>query len=392
MSAERESLGNTTESASQGENGTDNALDICERYRLQSLIGAALPNARVAWCLKHRKANYIEIRYSAERKKAWYGGLMRCGSSWVCPLCARKLAEARRADLETLMLAGQNKAVYCMITYTARHELNTPLADTLTRMQAAYREIKSGRGFQMVKEETGWIGSVRAIEITWSPDAGWHPHYHELAVFDAGEAARWAGAYSLPASEGVRVLSNWLRNQLYNHYWLPALRKHSLYASAEHGLDTTPGNQALMDYISKYAKLPSINTNLPDSNLAGLSYEMAYSTEKAGRKKGKSFWELCALLPKTRGLVEEYYRATFKKAQLFWSRGLREWAGLGAELADNELVEADDPYSILAVLTPDEWSRVLRYGDRGRLIAIASQGDIELIYDYIEGLPELPTY
>ena len=362
---------------------------ICERYRLQSMIAAALPKARIHWCLKHRKQEYVEIRYSEEKKRAWYGGLMRCGSSWVCPLCARKLAEQRRSELEALMVAAQDKAAMCMITYTARHELHTPLKDTLTRMQAAYREIKSGRGYQSMKEETGWIGSVRAIEATWGSENGWHPHYHELAFFDARVVGQWAAAYRLHANDGIRILSNWLRNQLFTHYWLPSLRKHGLYASADHGLDVKPGNQALFDYISKYAMLPLPDANLGDGDIAGLAYEMTYSQTKKARKSGYSFWQLAGKLPETSGLVAEYYRATFGKAQLYWSRGLREWAQLGGEYEDRELVEIDDPYYVLEILTPEEWSRVLRFGDRGRLIVLASQGDPEIIQTYLDTLPDL---
>src|SRR5438552_1083589 len=70
------------------------------RWQLQREARALLPHERVAFCMRRIQATTVDVFYSPQHQSAHYGGLMVCGSVWVCPLCAAKISERRRAELE----------------------------------------------------------------------------------------------------------------------------------------------------------------------------------------------------------------------------------------------------------------------------------------------------
>jgi hypothetical protein len=70
------------------------------RWQLQREARALLPNERVAFCMRRVRATKVDVLYSPDHQSAHYGGLMVCGSVWLCPLCAAKIAERRRIELE----------------------------------------------------------------------------------------------------------------------------------------------------------------------------------------------------------------------------------------------------------------------------------------------------
>ena len=77
-------------------------------YKLQNISADTLTGemfrgkpARVCSCCKVRsdKNKPISIKYDESREKASYGNLIRCGSVWICPICARIVSEVRRDEL-----------------------------------------------------------------------------------------------------------------------------------------------------------------------------------------------------------------------------------------------------------------------------------------------------
>src|SRR5712691_4776616 len=66
------------------------------KWQLQREAQALLPNERVAFCMRRIQARTVDVLYSVQHQSAHYGGLMVCGSVWVCPLCAAKISEHRR--------------------------------------------------------------------------------------------------------------------------------------------------------------------------------------------------------------------------------------------------------------------------------------------------------
>ena len=71
-----------------------------QRFALQSMARAILPESRTAKCLRIRAHDCdVQVWKSREHGTASYGGLQTCGSVWTCPVCAAKIAERRRIKL-----------------------------------------------------------------------------------------------------------------------------------------------------------------------------------------------------------------------------------------------------------------------------------------------------
>jgi hypothetical protein len=98
----------TTETATGKTNAsteTDSALSTGEltpsdadyrlvKWQLLRTAQALLPHERVAFCMRRVQATTVDVLYSPHHQSAHYGGLMVCGSIWVCPLCAAKFLSA----------------------------------------------------------------------------------------------------------------------------------------------------------------------------------------------------------------------------------------------------------------------------------------------------------
>ena len=71
-------------------------------YMLQDQSGKILQKKfRVQICLKRKiqKDLNVQVCWNESDKKAHFGNVIRCGSVWVCPVCAKKITEKRREEL-----------------------------------------------------------------------------------------------------------------------------------------------------------------------------------------------------------------------------------------------------------------------------------------------------
>src|SRR6185503_16585697 len=106
-----------------------------------------------------------------------------CGRLWVCPVCAARITEQRRKELSNAVSRWPGKLL--LVTFTFRHERRDRLTDLLARLvgkgkqRGAFQWMKSGKQWQEILRDVEWVGSVRALEVTYG-DNGWHVHIHEL--------------------------------------------------------------------------------------------------------------------------------------------------------------------------------------------------------------------
>src|SRR2546426_9509868 len=108
------------------------------KWRLQREARALLPNERVAFCMRRTSGATVEVYYSPEHQSAHYGGLLACGSVWVCPVCAIKISEKRRVELEQAIARCIEKGgVVYLATYTIAHKRSDNLSALLTSFLAA---------------------------------------------------------------------------------------------------------------------------------------------------------------------------------------------------------------------------------------------------------------
>lgn len=401
MSEANRTLGNNTDFASAGFSSGAKSDTIVNKYRLQSYIGSVVGSEyRTSWCMKHRVSPTVEVRYLNNR--AWYAGLMRCGSPWLCPLCAAKIAAARVDELSQLLHNLSATALPFLLTYTASHDRQTRLAEMLSRMSESFRGMKSGRKWQDIKEEFQMIGSVRTLEITWGPDSGWHPHYHEILLCDADvllpdmkafDPKKWPEGYQ-PQPLTLDEFSDGLEQQLLNYFWKSALEKNGLFCN-QHGTTVEAGGARLAAYITKWGNDYKVGAAVhqvtqQDSSYDGLAREANLGQFKAGRGIERySFFGLAAAVESGKypaALLREYAAATRGMSVLRWSKGLRELAGLN-DLSDDDAAEREpDDFDVLAILSEDDWRAVLRADARGELLTVASAGDYAAVAEWLARL------
>lgn len=141
---------------------------------------------RVCWC--HRTIVNASADVGVFRVKdgsnARFSGISTCGSVWHCPVCAAKITEARREELQEAMLSHvtQEGAAY-LLTLTFPHEADHPLQELMDRFAKALKTFKESGTYKRILGKNGSasrLGSVRSLEVTVSLEHGWHPHTHDL--------------------------------------------------------------------------------------------------------------------------------------------------------------------------------------------------------------------
>jgi len=336
------------------------------RWKLQRLAQGLLRGYRVAHCQRSVTGERVAIWRT--RAGAHFSGVVTCGSVWHCPICASKVSEGRRQDLQTAVTAWIRAGgeVY-LATFTFRHHRGDKLQDIIKAFQAAMRKLTGSGPYRRLLKAAGCVGSVRALEVTHGEN-GWHPHVHMLIFARPGE---------LEALREIEAL------------WLRALRKQGLDGVVDHAFDVRGGNDAAR-YVAKYGHEPH---KVSEWSAAA---EVTKGQQKRARLKGRTPFGL--LLDALEGdreaarLFVEYAEVFHGRRQLYWSPGLRERLGLGAEASDAELAEAvvepDD--ELVAEVSLEDWGAVLRHNARWELLRVAElygRDGVERFLARIRGAP-----
>lgn len=360
------SLGSITEFASQPDKH-----GIAHRFYLQSLSRELLPNHRIKICWRHRlpTANTVQVVHLVTQRRGHIRGLMKCASVWVCPVCAARITEQRRADLQAAIANNRDKYLPVMVTYTLSHYKGQSLADSLQTLLTAYRRMRSGRWWQQFKADYMVVGGVRATEITWGVN-GWHPHFHEI-LFLENVPGLWQRLSEMKAlyrgtqdevtyKADIEFLGLWLEQTLMSK-WAEIVAASGGHASLEHGLKVTTQGGDVASYVAKYGRLPV------DPARWTLAHEITKAVSKrTGGETGMTPYEILDAYgagdDHAGQLWREYAAATAGKSQLQWSKGMRELLGLGDDMTDDDVAGQDDrdDYKLLAELTPHQWREIVR--------------------------------
>jgi hypothetical protein len=312
-------------------------------------------------------------------RKAFYGGLATCGNVWVCPVCAAKIAERRRAELEEAISNHRAKGGGVLIAaFTFSHTRADVLALILAAALDAFEGFKSGRAWVDLVKGWGLVGDIRAVEVTWSERNGWHPHLHVL----------WFTQCPLDA-EDVSALQ-----EDFTGRWGTMLAREGLRASAEHGCRVQATYGAVADYVAKFGHEPE--RALP----WGVTAELVKAHAKRGRSQHptpfgllRQAMESPAKASRYLALFREYVAAFRGRTQLKWSRGLRdEVLPEGEELTDAEIAERPElPAERLGRLPLDDWRRVLYARQRAELLRVAELGEWPEVLAFVAALPGVPV-
>ena len=327
------------------------------RYWLVSQAKAEKPQEkpgdvyRTADC-RHVNHGQIGVNVSPVHKAAHYSGLVTCGSVWACPVCASRIQERRRPEVQKAIdwAKGQGYLVV-MVTFTFPHKSWQSLGDLLARQADAFTRLRKGRPWDTMKADRGFKGLIRSLEVTHGAN-GWHPHTHEL----------W---FLKGSAEGLQSLLAGLWVKACEKAGLIAVNDEKLVdAFMQHGVDVKEDVDC-GDYLAKQ----------DDSRRWGFAEELSKATSKAGRAKGvHPHHFLVRKAPGDRERYIEYVQAMKGRRQLFWSNGLKAQVGVD-DVSDEVLAdESQEAAEILGRMTTEDWGVVRGNDARAELLDIAEEG------------------
>ena len=331
------------------------------RFQLQRAAQGLLPGQRVAHCQRSTMSASGVAVYRSE-EGASYGNLATCGSVWHCPICAAKVTEARRQELQDAInvWAKRGGEVFLM-SLTFPHQDHQRLADNLSAFAEALKRFKNSRAYKGTMKEIGAPGSIRALEVTHGSN-GWHPHTHDLVFAERGQL------------EKLRTL------QL---VWIEALIRADLADRSQTNdmmraaFDVQNGDYAA-EYVAKFGHEASNASKVLTQNTWGASHEMTKSHAKVGKRLGgrTPFTLLADFIKgdKASGDLFVEFGLHFKgKRQLFWSPKLRKALELTeAERSDLEIAAEPLPdRELVTVLSQEQWKLILSRNARFEVLRAA---------------------
>jgi len=343
-------------------NKRSNYENMTRRFSLQNSARELLPNERVAGCLRSRifAGRPVEVYKALMFKAAFYANLQTCGSIWSCPVCASKITERRRLELQQGVNNWRGRAL--LLTLTLQHSVNDSLEVVLLALLNTYsNKLIRGRFWVDLKRDFGLVGTIRTLEVTHGVN-GWHPHGHVLLF-----------------SEHDKIDFELLHKRLFEK-WEYELHAIGRYTNKK-AFDLQYSNQAVADYVAKWGLADS------GGNDWNISHEMTKNPVKIAKNGGYTPF---ALLESSAGgneahgrLFQEYFRAFKGKRQLRYSRGLKELLGL-ADKSDEQICDEKIEQSYLfMVLSREQWRQVLGNDIRAELLQQVAEGDIQSVVAYL---------
>jgi hypothetical protein len=260
-----------------------------------------------------------------------------CGSTWVCPVCASRIAAKRAEELATVMrtvlTAGGSAS---LVTLTMRHHAGQKLKDLWQALSEAWHGVISGKQWTQDQELGGLLGWVRVVEATHGRN-GWHLHIHALVC--------WKQSVSQAVAQDIGHRM-WQR-------WTKVLERKGL-TSWKHrgGVDVrmaTLATDNLAHYFTKLAR--EITSSHTKESRGGRSpFGIVTDGLRTGDATDLDLWA-------------EWEEASFARRQLTWSLGehdLRKLAAV-ADQSDEEIAAEDLKGQDLIALPYPTWKALLQH-------------------------------
>lgn len=243
------------------------ALQHCHRTRIPKKAGPA------AFAVPGEVAN-IQLRRKAG--VPYVGGVQKCGSVWLCPVCATRIAGERRREIErvsTLHLERGGSVAF--LTLTSVHKIEYNQTKFRRAVTEAFRALQQSRMYRRMKRTYQVAGHLRKLEVNYGPN-GFHVHLHVALFFDRDFTPRtWpaghpqAGKWREPAEISVmeKILYTEWRKALTDLGYPPPSRKRG----------------ALLEYVKP-------GTTKWRNYLAKMGFE--FTGQKQGRHKNRSMFQV----------------------------------------------------------------------------------------------------
>ena len=338
---------------------------------------------RTCSCSIFRTGSGTQIVKSKTNNKAFFSGLMNCANSRTCPVCSAKISERKSNEMRMAFnIARAEKLNISLLTFTAPHNSGDPLDDLKSCISKSLELFWTGATAKRFKVKYGIIGHIRSFEIRHGSN-GWHPHFH-IIIFSKNE---------LPHT--LRDSKNRLEKEQ-SFEWLSILDRwksccvrSGLSCPNMFGMDIQNGAHA-GEYISKFGSDDEILQTKSGKKITwDMADEMTKGNVKTGRKGSSSPWDLLALSVdgETKEIQQEnkrlflfYARAMQGVNLIRWSRGLRNYFDLGAQMSDEEIIRIEeDKADLLCHLTSGEWEYIIKNNLRSLVLQLAENGGSDAI-------------
>lgn len=338
------------------------------------MAGRICRNERVAKC--GQRLNGPQAIVCIGDAGAYVAGVVTCGSVWMCPVCAAKIAEGRRRDVAECLTAHVWNGLYSdietrdvrgggdvfMSLMTMPHHARESCAEVKGDVRECWRRMIAGRAWKEARERYGIEGYIRALETTHGAN-GWHPHIHALfltrALSEVEEAEfriwlgeRWAAVVERVTGKAVNLAKGF-------------------------GFERALSISAAGDYVAKW----------------GVDSEISKAAHKVSRKGGRSPWQLLADARdgdhRARMLFAEYATAFKGTRHLTWSVGLRDLYLETPELDDIQLAKQDAPFQgdqQVMVFRRAVWFNIVRAGVIPDVLEAAEAGGRAGILKYLRSV------
>jgi hypothetical protein len=305
---------------------------------------------------------------------AHFGNLATCGSVWACPVCAAKIQQRRRPELAKLIEKTYSMSMTAsLITLTFPHLVFDTLADLIAKQRAAFKRLRSGRRWVEFKSKYGYHGLVRSLEVTIGRN-GWHPHTHELWIHK-------------PLTE---VEAFQMRFEL-AELWLSACAKAGLV-----DLEDADKVRSFLSYAVDMRTNASCSDYLAKQDSSrnwGADREVALAKSKAGKASGLHPHDL--LVRAEKGDAQkyiEYVTAMKGSRQIFWSRGLKAWAGVD-DVSDEYLAQQqEEDATEVCELTRHQWAAVIANDCRAELLSAAETGGSHSVFKLLSTICDVTAF
>lgn len=359
---------------------------------------------RVCSCHRNVASDGVSVWRKTDGQNARFGNLISCGSVWSCPVCASKVTESRREDMQKAQSKWLLDGGSCLLnTLTYPHEKDLPLAESLEKFSKALDFYKNSRTYKRIfgtaiatieqkiklnnplkniKEgEFSRVGTVRSLEVTHGVN-GWHPHVHEVLFM--------TDAALLEATRAKDELT---------HEWVMSLLKAGL-GSREQMTDMYQyswdirGGDYVSEYINKFGREPM--------NINGwtIAHEVTKANSKYGREARRKVGDEFHYTPfqllnysmngddSAGDLFKEFSKCFEGKRMNYWTNGLKDWFSIN-EKDDEELAaDATEPEAeeeLVIRLNTDQWQQILRTNTRWECLNAAAIG-IDAMNEFLESL------
>jgi hypothetical protein len=344
------------------------------KWALKRMASKLLPGWSVCSCMIQPidGVGSIPLIHVPETQSGVIGGVKRCRSVWTCPYCATEISEGRREECReaadkwrALKEKGGFGGRLVLVTYTVRHKATTPVKWLVEQLRAAYRKMKQSGNYRRLCDAYGVAGSVTTMELKHGDENGWHPHFHEL-LFVPSEF----------------ILSNF--DEGLRHLWEMATAKFGLSVN-EFGLHLEDCDQKIADYITKVGYEPAW------TEVEEMSKWHLKTGESAQRLPHEHYTPFELLRFAMEGderageLFIEYAGATYRKSQMRWKTGFREFLGLEKEKDEEDFINEHIKEGV--VMTElninEEWPIIVGNDVVPELKDILATGNMESLCEFL---------